>query len=308
LEGGSTSATKLIFEDGVKIMNQLGADPAFGAQPMCEEAGVLLLTSAGVDALGPDKPYTFHVMPNSWWNAPPFFRWLSTAHPEVKTVAMVNTDDINGHGIADANIAAAEHYGFEVVASEFTARETAEYYPLATRLMNMNPDLVHAAPSILEIMRELGYENMAYYVLWATSYGGSYGWDNLEGYLIYYPVAVGEGLPQNVKEFAADYEARYGTELAQTSYWAAIMLWVMTEMIIKAGTVDDVDTIIAAFETETFDTPAGVVKCGGEKIDGIGHFLSWPAWIGEISGQDYHLIEEIPAAEAEALAEEVFGK
>jgi branched-chain amino acid transport system substrate-binding protein len=130
-------------------MHQLGADPGFTAQPICEEAGVLLLTSAGIDALGPDKPYTFQVMPNSWWNAPSFFRWLSTAHPEVETVAMVNTDDINGRGIADANIAAAEHYGLEVIASEFTPREMVEFYPLATRVVNLNPDLIHADSRLL---------------------------------------------------------------------------------------------------------------------------------------------------------------
>jgi hypothetical protein len=121
-------------------------------------------------------------------------------------------------------------------------------------------------------------------------------------------VAVGEGLPEGVRGFAAEYEARYGLELAQTAYWEAMMLYVMTEAVKKAGTVDDVDKIIATLETETFNTPAGVFECGGEKIDGIGHFLSWPAWIGEIRGQDYHVIEEILADEAEALAEEVFGK
>jgi branched-chain amino acid transport system substrate-binding protein len=307
-EGGAASTTKLIHEHGVKIMHQLGADPGFTAQPICEEAGVLLLTSAGIDALGPDKPYTFQVMPNSWWNAPSFFRWLSTAHPEVETVAMVNTDDINGRGIADANIAAAEHYGLEVIASEFTPREMVEFYPLATRVVNLNPDLIHADSRVLEVMRELGYENLAYYVLWGTSYGESRGWDIVQDYLIYYPVAVGEGLPEGVRGFAAEYEARYGLELAQTAYWEAMMLYVMTEAVKKAGTVDDVDKIIATLETETFDTPAGVFECGGEKIDGIGHFLSWPAWIGEIKGQDYHVIEEILADEAEALAEEVFGK
>jgi len=308
VEGGAVSATKFIFEDGVKIMHQLGADPGFGAQPICEEARVLLLTSAGIDALGPDKPYTFHVMPNSWWNAPPFFRWLSTAHPEVEGVAMVNFDDINGYGIADAHTKAAEYYGFEVVASEFTPAGTTEVYPLATKLANLNPDLVNADISMLVAMRELGYENMAYYLTWTTSWGEQYGWEKVQGYLIYYPMAVGEGLPEGVGEFAAEYEARYAQELSQFAYWEAIMLYVMTEAVKKAGTVDDVDKIIATLETETFDTPAGVFECGGEKIDGIGHFLSWPAWIGEIKGQDYHVIEEILADEAEALAEEVFGK
>jgi len=40
--GGVASATKLIFEDGVKLMYQAGTDPAGAAQTTCEESGVLL--------------------------------------------------------------------------------------------------------------------------------------------------------------------------------------------------------------------------------------------------------------------------
>ncbi|GAI96684.1 unnamed protein product [marine sediment metagenome] len=50
--GGVATATKFIYEDGVKIMHQSGADAAGAAQTICEEAGVLMNMSTAPPALG----------------------------------------------------------------------------------------------------------------------------------------------------------------------------------------------------------------------------------------------------------------
>jgi hypothetical protein len=100
--GGVASATKLIYEDGVKFMGQSGADAARAAQPLCESAGVLLDGAAGLGFLGPDHPHSICTAPSYETPLAAFFRYLAQAHPEIKTVAIVQEDDLTGHGTAEA--------------------------------------------------------------------------------------------------------------------------------------------------------------------------------------------------------------
>jgi len=132
------------------------------------------------------------------------------------------------------------------------------------------------------------------------------GWDNVEGLLVYQPNPFGEELPQEVKDFAAEYEARYDEEFTMSSYYPATMLYVLTEALKQAGTVDDVDRVIEALETETFDTWIGSLRFGGQELVGVDHLLMWPAPIAEIEDRDYHVIFEMSADEAETLAVEVY--
>jgi hypothetical protein len=51
--GGMATVPKLIYQDGVKFMNQ-GGDAGPAAQPICEEARVLLeMAGVGIEHLGP---------------------------------------------------------------------------------------------------------------------------------------------------------------------------------------------------------------------------------------------------------------
>ena len=305
--GGMASATKFIFEDRVKFMHQTGYDAGLVAQPLCEEEGVLLdISSGGMEAFGPDKPHTFQFWPSYLAHTPPLFQYLTTAHPEVKTVAIAVGDDRTGHEIADAAVAAAEHFGLEVVTVDYYDLGTVEYYPLATRLLSEEPDLFIGNQLILAPMREMGWDGLAAFHAWSTQVGDLAGWDNVQGFLVYQPNPLGEGLPLEVKDLAAEYQARYGEEFTISSYWPTTVLYVLTEALKKAGTVDDMDRIIGVLETETLDTPIGSFRFGGQQLVGINHLLMWPAPIAEIRDQDYHVICEMSAEEAEALAIEVY--
>jgi len=115
-------------------------------------------------------------------------------------------------------------------------------------------------------------------------------------------------LPESLRELAAEYERRFGTEFTQTSYWYLTQLYLMTDALEKAGTVDDVNQIIATIETETLDTPMGPVKFGLRELDGIGHQIIMPSWIGEIRDGEYHVVFEMSTDEVEALVIEIYGK
>lgn len=305
--GGVATATKLIFDDGVKIMHQAGSDAGAAAQAICEESGVLLdIAGGGIELLGPDKPYTFHTSPTYVVHTPTFFHWLTTAHPEVRTVAIAMSDDDIGHAVADAAIPAAEHFGYQVVTVDYYPPDTVEFYPLATKLVSMNPDLVIGSVQTLKPMKEMGWDGLTAFIGWSKSFGNFAGWDNVQGFLVYQPNPMGEGLPQAVRDFATDFRDQYRAEFTMGAYYAATIMQVLTEAVKKAGTVDDVDKIIAVLETETFDTMAGPLKYGGEGLDGVGHMLLWPATVAEIRDHSYHVIADFTPEEAEALAVEAY--
>jgi len=224
----------------------------------------------------------------------------------VKRIALASSDDETGHASSEAAVTAAEYFGLEVVAEEFVPPGTTELYPVATKLMTRDPDLVISSTLTLQPMWDMGYEGLGAHIVWMTTLGESLGWDNVQGFLIYYPNPYGEWLPQEVRDFAAEYERRYGSELTVGAWLAAMILQVHTSALEKAGTVDDIDKIIATMETEALDTMLGPLRYGGEELIGVNHILMWPAPIGEIRGQELHILAVIPADEAEALAVEVY--
>jgi branched-chain amino acid transport system substrate-binding protein len=308
-QGGMASATKLIYDDGVNFITQLGTEPALAAQQICEESGVILLTSAvPIEALGPDKPHTFLGITFLVANTAAYFKYISEAHPEVKTVSLCFENTELGYLQAEAIATACEYYGMEWLDAEYYPVGTSEFYPIATKMMSKNPDLCYLGMRVLQVMREVGWEGIPFYWAWGSSYGEQYGLENAEGYQIFYPVPLGEGLHEAIRPMAVDYEQRYGAEFTQTAWYYADQLYYMTDALKKAGTVDDVDQIIATLETETFDTTSGPVKFGLKELDGIGHLLILPCSIGEIRGEDYQIVFEMSVYEVDALANEIFGK
>jgi ABC-type branched-subunit amino acid transport system substrate-binding protein len=241
-------------------------------------------------------------------NAAALFKYVSEAHPEVKTASAIPDDTATGHMLAEAAATAAEYYGIEWLDPEYFPPETVEFYPVATNMMSKDPDICYMDIRVITPMREMGWEGISFFGLWATTYGEGIGWENIQGHLHHYPGPHGEGVPESIREMAAEYQQRFGVEFTQLPLYSIVQLYYLTDALKKAGTVDDVGQIIATLETETFDTPVGPVRFGLREVDGIGHQCLWPCWIGEIRGEEYHRVLELSIDEAEALVNEIFGK
>ena len=307
--GGVASATKLIFEDGVKLMYQAGTDAAGAAQTICEESGVLLdMGLAHPQFLGPDKPHSISISPTFLVDTPALFQWVTTAYPGVKTVGLSLADNAFGHAIGEAAIDAARYFGLEVVASEWPPAELTELYPLATKLVEINPDLMICDVLTLKPMQELGYEGRTAYISWAEFFGEYIGYENYQGAMIYQANPYGADLPQEVWDLSVELKQRYGEEFSQFPYYLTTILFVLTEVLEKAGTVDDVDRILETMHTETFDTWIGPVHFRGEELIGINNMMLWPTQVHEIRGEDYVLVFEMSPDEAYELAMEVYGE
>ena len=306
--GGVASATKLIFEDGVKLMTQIYTTPAMAAQTLCEESGVIVFSTFPLEALGPDNPYSFMGMVSPELPAATLMKYISEERPEVKTASAIGDDTSTTRQLIGCLKTAAEYNGIEWLEAEYVPSDTVEFYPVAAKMMTKDPDLCYIPHQAVGPMREMGWEGTSFYSLWGKSFGDQYGWGNFQGHLSYYPEPMGEELPEPIKEIAADYQQQFGAEFTLMSFHYVIQLCYLTDALKKAGTVDDVDQIVATLETGTFDTPIGTIWFGLGEMDDIGHLLITPCWIGEIRSEEYHRVFEVSANEAEALVLEIFAE
>jgi len=307
--GGVATATKLIYTDRVKIMHQSGADAAGAAQTICEQAGVIMdMSAAPPNLLGPDKPHTIQICPNYLMDTVALFKYVSETYPEVKRVAISFADTAFGHSMGDAAVDAAPYFDLDVVGTEWVPSGTTEFYPLATRLVEENPDLVLCDVTILTPMVEMGYKGKTAYISWAESYGEYIGWENYQGAMIYQPNPYGADLPQEARDFFAEIKARFDEEPSQGPYFTSITHSVWPEVMEAAGTVDDVDKLLETIHGGvSVDTWLGPMHFGGEELIGINAFLLWPAQIHEIRDHDYVLVYEMTPDEVYQLACDVYG-
>jgi branched-chain amino acid transport system substrate-binding protein len=305
--GGVASATKFITYDKVDFMHHAGAAASLAAAPICQEAGIILDTSgADPEHFGPDTPLLFQVASTWAINIPPFFDWLSKEHPEVKRVALGVTDDVTGFATADACTAAAEYYGLEVVVKDFSPPGATDVMPIATKIMRYDPDLFVGGTTVYQVMRDMGYEGLAMTYYWLDSYAEQVGWDTCQGFLICMPHAFG-GLWPEAEALGAEFEERHNQAFGPASFWAMNVLYVLTEVLKQAGTVDDTAKIVETMETGTFDTIVGPLFYGGEMINGYGHMVVWPSPIYQVVGErEFEVLAVYTPEETEAILAEVY--
>ena len=306
--GGVASTNKFVYDYDVDFVFQSTADPGFAAIPITEELGMILDVAAGGPFdYGPDTPHTFQTL-NSWHlGTAPLFDWLTKEHPEVKRVAMAYIEGQLGATIFDAVKGCCDYYGLELDATAHPMA-TVEYYPIATRIMSYHPDLVIGIAPMFQVLWEMGYEGLCACYHWTETTWGTVPWDDATGMLIYMPHPIGDLWPE-VTALAAEYEETYGSEFTAASLQTLTLLYVYTEVLKQAGTVDDIDKIIETMETGTFDTPVGPIHYGCEALNGLGHVGIWPAPIYEIVGEsEYQVVEVYSPEEAEVLASEVYAE
>jgi len=309
VDKGTASTMKFIYENNVDFMHQSGASPGLAAESLCGEIGLILdIAGANPEHFSPDKPHLFQIAATWGLQFPPFFDWLSKEHPEVKRLAYVVPADDTGYALEDAFRAGADYYGLEVVAGEIVPPETTEYYPIATRVMAEDPELfISTGATVSEILWDMGYEGLSATWFWLPESADQVGWDKCEGFLIAMPHPFG-GLWPEAEAIAVDYEAHYGVDLNPAAFWAINVMYVITDTLKQAGTVDDRDKIIQTMETGTFDSLVGSLKYGGEVLNGIGHMAIWPSPVYEVVGErEYRAIAVYSVEETEAIVAEVYA-
>ncbi len=166
---GAKVAQTLLNREGVKfVVGSLGTAPVRALQALSERQGVLLFTTAwGKSVKGPDFPLTFTQINTPSEVLPQLYGYIKEQHPDVKTVVMINPNDATGQDTEKAARVAWNDVGVEVVASDWYERGTTEFQPIATKIANIDPDVVDLstapptdAAAILKELSVLGWDGV----------------------------------------------------------------------------------------------------------------------------------------------------
>lgn len=290
-QGGTSAATRLILEDGVKfIVGPIGSPAVIAAGLVANREKVVMLANGfSPRILGADKPYSFRITLTTNEFAPPISRWLAKNFPEKRRLILAAPSDEVGQAVIPLLVKSHQDAGLQVAANERYERGMKDFVPILTRMLAARPDILDLASNapgdaglMLKQARQLGYTGTVIQV------GGPgleeiirVAGDLAEGmfsYDIFDPAEPG------VKSFVQAYEKKYGSPMYQYAplmYNAAQILFASIE---RAGTLDTAkvrDTIAAM---EGHETVLGKLRWSGKDVYGINQQILLPFYISEVKG------------------------
>jgi len=303
-------AHRLIDAEGVKYIITLADATHLSIQTISEDAGVLTISYPGTkDVTTPDSPLSFRGTA-TFEVTPVNYDWFTRNLPEIKTVMNVVTDDKAGEGVKAVSTACAEAFGLEVLGDVTYSRETTDFAPVVAKIIEADPDIIlfpgTGAPLLIKQARELGYEGQmagANYIspYWAAIAGA----EAVEGIFGAYSDSFTENAPPQIQELEAKFKDRYDVGLIMGGMNTYNVIYVLTEALKKAGTVDT-GKVADVMRTQKFDSPfGGQVQFGGKGIYGHDCAMMVPIWIGQFEGGEIQFRELIPASEMTTAMEKI---
>ena len=155
-----------VLADGVRFLISLGSGNSVPvvAKTTAVHALQLSYASGKGHLTAPEFPLSFRVAPTNE-TAYAVYPWLRTEYKDVQKVGHMNPSDEAGFTESEDRRMIAEKNGFSNVANEFFKRGSTDFYPVATRLVGANPDLIDFGGTIgrdqslgCKALRELGYK------------------------------------------------------------------------------------------------------------------------------------------------------
>ena len=146
---GTRVAQALLSKDKVRFIGgSLGTAPVRALQSRTERENVLLFTVAwGASIKGPQYPLTFTQMNTPNEISQPLVRQVKQAHPQIKTVALLNPNDATGQETEQIARKAWTAAGVTVVSSDWYERGTSEFQPVAAKLGAQKSDAIDLCAS-----------------------------------------------------------------------------------------------------------------------------------------------------------------
>lgn len=304
----TTKATrKLVFEDKVDLIIQEANSAANLAAQEITEPNKVISFSLGwaKELLAPDKPYSFRIAPTCHETGWALWKWCrEKGYPEARTMASIGPDYITSREYAENDQKpAVAHYGFEMIADELYPKGTSDFYPMLTRILEREPDIIElnsGGPDVYPLIkqaRELGYWGPIVTVgtqppATAIEMCGA---EAAEGYTAQGFVWTAEGVLPIAKDFYEKCVDRYGGHTNQNFGYEAA--WFYFQAVEGADSVA-ADDIREYFETETLQGLWGDCYYGGESYYGINHQMISPVGIiGVVNGKIVQLYVGPPELE-----------
>ncbi|MBS0639722.1 MAG: ABC transporter substrate-binding protein [Proteobacteria bacterium] len=264
-----------MLADGVRYLYSSGSGNSVPVVGKTTEAKVLQMSAASGKAhlTGPQFPYSFRVQPTNE-TAFAVYPWIKTTYPEVKRVAHMNPSDEAGYTESEDRRMIAEKNGFTNVGNEYFKRGSTDMYPVATRLVGLNPDMIDFGGTIgrdqglaAKALRELGYKGK---ILLGYSDAKSFveiaGPDAAEGTILFDTLA--EAQTPRQKELVDWWVAKYGPPFPTYAFLIWDWPFIFAESIRKAQSVDPVK-VAEAMRTTVYNGIFGEEKFGMKSVYGI---------------------------------------
>ncbi len=295
----AVTVVEKMLADNVKFLFSSGSGNSVPVVGKTTEAKVLQLSGAsGKEHLtGPKFPYSFRVQPTNE-TAYAVYPWLKTAFPDVKRVAHMNPSDEAGFTESEDRRMISAKNGFANVGNEYFKRGSTDMYPVATRLVGFNPDLIDFGGTIgrdqglaCKALRELGYKG---HILLGYSDAKSFvdiaGPDAAEGALLFDTLAEPQTPEQH--EIYDWWMKTYGAPFPSYVFLMWDWPFILADGIRKAQSVDPV-AVAEALRTVVHQGIFGEERFGMKSVYGIDCSLTRqipmsivkngkPAWLATI--------------------------
>jgi branched-chain amino acid transport system substrate-binding protein len=271
----AVSVVEKVLADGVKYLFVTGSGNSVPVVGKTTEAKVLQLSGAsGKEHLtAPRFPLSFRVQPTNE-TAYAVYPWLKTAFPGVKKVAHMDPSDEAGFTEAEDRTMIAAKNGLTNIGKEFFKRGSTDMYPVATRLVGMNPDIIDFGGTIgrdqglaVKALRELGYKGQ---ILLGYSDARSFveiaGADAAEGTIMFDTLVEGKTPEQTA---VVDWwVGKYGQPFPSYVFLMWDWPFIFADAIRKAQSIDT-EKVAEALRTTVHKGVLGEERFGMKSVYGI---------------------------------------
>lgn len=284
------AVNKLIFQDGVKYVFTYGSSPSLATLPITQPNNIFhVMTGYASGLIGKDKPLSFRPQQTGKEACEGLYGYITTNMKEIKNVVCMGTDDDTGKGSVQSSIEIATTSGLNVVGKEYTARNTTDFYPIITRILPLNPDMIDTdsmtpgdVAILLKQARERGFKglvitNSSMDIPTMNSIAGA----AAEGFMgINIDYTSSTASPEQQK-FAAAYIKKYGPPFGATVGQFVPYLQSIAAGIEAAQSIDPIKAAAALPDT-TVDFLGDKCSWGGTQRYGINHQLAVPIFTSVI--------------------------
>ena len=289
---GTKVAQTLMNRDGVKYIYGFGTAAILATQSLSERQGVMLFnTSWGKSSKGPQFPLTVSVNNTPVEIMPAVAKFITEAHPQAKTIAMINVNDASGREAEAVYRPTWERSGIKVLTSDFYERGQTEFQPIAARVAALKPDIVDVgsappadAGQIFKELDVLGYKGIKI----ATNGNGvdglkATGGNAVNGIYLGFAMTY-DGPTTTEHQRKANEEARkvVGESLGMAVMGAYDTVYMLKSAMEKAQSVEpkDVAAVMSTIRFRTF--LGGETGFGGKEYYGANIAPLLPVYITQI--------------------------
>ena len=257
-------ATRMVYDEGIHyVVGPLGTCQAI--IPILEEGKCFSTGSAQAGCLGPQHPYFFDgIIYYAAWSKT-LYEQVVEHHPEFKgqNWAILTVDSAGNRENAGYTVEAAKAVGLTVVATEYYAGGTTDFYPVLTRVLAKNPLIIEPPASagdgamITRQARDLGYTGWFVHPNWVPMdlLLNTVGLDNMYKIITTLPNFEGPFYSDAMKQLVRRYmalKARPGeTDMPDTVVHGYSQMIMYKTAIEKAGSIDP-DEVMKVFDDPNF--------------------------------------------------------